>query len=743
MRRFYHPPLIALTGLFLALCLAYNLSLPLFEAPDEHDHVDYAAWLAGGNGLPHMSEDRDEVGEIWQPPLYYALIAAVIAPIEHAGLETIAPLSADWQAGLSRLAHYHTTAEAFPYRGAALAVHMARFVSSLLGLVTVLATYAIARLIIPGYALVAAALVALNPQFIFMSAAVNNDNLVIALASVALWLLVRLMTWPAAGDLGRRELALFVALGVVWGLAALAKLTGVTLGLVIGLGLLYRAWQRRSWPSLLFGGLIVGGVALAVAGWWFWRNWQLYGDPIAWDEMLAVTTGLLRPVWLSWPDTLRYATFLRQSYWAMFGYGVAAPQSFYWLTYAIIALALIGLLKGAVSARRGRWLPDGRVTRPALWLLAVWALTVFVLLLRWMRQIDATNQGRLLYPGIAALSVLGAVGLAAFDGRRKWLGKAVVVALGCWAAAMPLLVIGPAFAQPRPLSPQAILNPVDFRFGDAIRLVGYELPPATEPGRPSEIALYWQAMSPIAESYVVAVRLLDPEGRPATSLDSLPFGGRYSTVVWEAGPVFRDAITLPPQTPAAAPGLGSLLVILYPRGDPDAPLAVTAGDAAVGNEAYVANLKITPSTPVTAGPPETTSATFGERFRLLGYGNVAETMEPGWTIAVELYWQAEEPDGRDYTVFVHLIDEAGALLAQSDAPPQQGRFPTSIWAAGERVVDQKFITIPYNASPGEATLLVGLYDATTGERLPAFESTGRRHAGDAVPLTTIRIVERP
>jgi hypothetical protein len=206
--------------------------------------------------------------------------------------------------------------------------------------------------------------------------------------------------------------------------------------------------------------------------------------------------------------------------------------------------------------------------------------------------------------------------------------------------------------------------------------------------------------------------------------------------------VFRDVITLPPQAPAAAPGLGSLLVILYPRGQPDAPLAVTAGDTPVGNEAYVADLKITPSTPITAEPPQATDALFGDRFRLLGYGNVPESFEPGWILVPELYWQADEPDGRDYTVYVHVINEAGELVAQSDGPPQQGAYPTSIWAAGERVVDLKFIPIPLGTPPGEVTLLVGLYDPATGERLPAWRADGSRYDGDAVPITTIRIVER-
>lgn len=743
MRPLVHSRLVALVGLFVALCLAYNVATPLYEAPDERDHVDYTGWLAGGNGFPHLVADREEVGEIWQPPLYYALVAAVIAPLDRAELDSIAPLSEDWQAGLSRLAHYHTAAESFPFRGAALTVHVARLVSTALGLITVLAAYAIARLLFPDddrarrYALVAATLVALNPQFIFMSAAVNNDNLVIALCSVAIWLLVRALIKGLPAD-GRARTGWFVLLGLVWGAAVLAKLTGLTLGLVIGLTLLYLARRERSWRTLLLGGALTGGTMLLVCGWWFLRNWQLYGDPLAWDEMLAVTGALVRPELLPWPDTLRYATFLRQSYWAAFGYGVLAPDSFYLMTTIIMAVALVGLIVYLLRARR----TAGGPRQFAFLILMIWSLTVFLFLLRWMRLIDTTNQGRLLFPAIAALGVPAAVGLAAFDGRRRhWVSTTAVVILGMWAAAMPTLVLRPAFAQPLPIVPETVAHPTDFRFGEAIRLVGYELPAATEPDRPLELALYWQATAPVGESYVVATRILDAEGRVATGVDELPFGGRYSTAVWEPGKVFRDSISLPPVSTSAAPGLGSLLVIIYPRGEPDAPLAVTVGDTPVGNEAYVARLKITPSVPVTLEPPKKVDALFGGRFRLLGYDNVAETMEPGWTIAPELLWQAERPDGRDYTIFVHLIDAEGRLLAQDDAPPQQGRYPTSIWEDGERVVDLKFVKIPYNTPPGEVTLWVGVYDPVTGERLPATRTDGSRYDNDAVPLISIRIAE--
>lgn len=736
MRPFINPRLVALLALFAALCAVYNIVTPLFEAPDERDHVDYADWLASGNGLPHLVADRAAVGEIWQPPLYYALVAPAIAPIDRADLETIAPLSGDWRAGLSRVAHYHTAAEDFPWRGAALATHMARAVSTILGLITVLATYAIGRRLLPRHALVAAALVALNPQFIFMSAAVNNDNLVIALCSLALWMLVRLITDTQPDGRPRNpNWVWYAALGLVWGLAALAKLTGLTLGLVIGLTLLYLAWQRRSWRPLLLGGALTGGTMLLVCGWWFWRNWQLYGDPLAWREMLAVTGGLVRPALLSWPETLRYAIFLRQSYWAAFGYGILAPDMFYLMTTAIMVLATVGLALQAIhGTRRG-----GTPARFAMWILALWSLTVFFFLLRWMRQIDTTNQGRLLFPAIAALGVLGALGLAALDGRRLLVSRAVVVALGCWAAALPMLTIKPAYAQPQQIQASAIANPVDILFGDSIRLLGYSLPAVTEPGRPVEVTLYWDGIRPMTDSYIVAARILDPAGQVATGVDSLPAGGRYSTVVWEPGRPFRDVYTLPPVSADAVPGLGNLLVIVYPRGEPDKPLDVTRDGVLIGHEAYPGTIKISPPVAVRFEPQHQSAAVFDDRIWLAGY-DVPETARSGDTLPLTLYWEAIAPIGGDYTVFVHLVNEAGELVAQSDGPPRAGAYPTGIWSAGEQVVDERVLALPPDLLPGTYAILIGLYDPATGARLPVYDADGTRRPDDAIELAGVGIV---
>lgn len=736
-RPFFDARLAALLALFVALAAAYNAVTPLFEAPDERDHVSYANWLANGGGLPHLVADRAAVGEIWQPPLYYALVAAVIAPIDRAGFPITAPLSDDWLAGSTYVAHYHRAGEGFPWHGTALATHIARFVSTALGLITVLATYAIGRRLLPGYALVAAALVALNPQFVFMSAAVNNDNLVIALSAVVLWLLARLITDLEPDgrprDPGWRE---YVALGALWGLAALAKLTGLTLGSVIGLTLLYLAWRRRSWRPLLWGGALVGATLLLVCGWYFWRNWQLYGDPLAWQQMLDVTGGLVREELLPWPDTLRYTVFLLYSYWAIFGYGVFAPDSFYLMTKIIMGLMALGLALRIVRDLRTGLTPS----RAGLWLMGVWSLTVFLFLLRWMRQIDATNQGRLLFPAVAALGVLGAAGLATLEGRRRLLSTTAVVVLGSWAAALPLLTIAPAYAWPQPVAMAAIPNPTDILFGDAIRLLGHELPAEVVPGQPVDLALYWQTDRPLTRSYFIAVRVLDPAGQVVTGADMLPAGGRYSTVVWESGRPFRDVYHLPPISEDAIPGRGTVLVVVYPRGAPGEPLPVTVGGQFTGYEARPGAIKLPP--PATRLEPSRLSgATFDGSFRLMGY-DAPETAHPGDPLALTLFWEALQPDGRDYTVFVHLVDGAGELVTQSDGPPRTGMYPTGIWSAGEQVRDEHVLGLPPDLPPGKYEIRVGLYDPASGARLVAYEGDGIRWADDAVGLVAIEIVPR-
>jgi len=105
-------------------------------------------------------------------------------------------------------------------------------------------------------------------------------------------------------------------------------------------------------------------------------------------------------------------------------------------------------------------------------------------------------------------------------------------------------------------------------------------------------------------------------------------------------------------------------------------------------------------------------------------------LRPGDSLVVTLYWQslAEMKAGilaKDYSVFVHLLDENELIVAQRDMYPGQGLYPTSLWSVGDAIANRYVLLLPETAfAPNQAQLEVGLYDFATGERLLAYGSDG-------------------
>ncbi len=95
------------------------------------------------------------------------------------------------------------------------------------------------------------------------------------------------------------------------------------------------------------------------------------------------------------------------------------------------------------------------------------------------------------------------------------------------------------------------------------------------------------------------------------------------------------------------------------------------------------------------------------------------TLETGQTVVVTIPWQVRETPDQDWSVFLHLMDEDGVVVAQRDSYPGGGAWPTGDWRAGDVVTDTHRLTLPFAAGspPCEACrLLLGWYDAETGAR---------------------------
>jgi hypothetical protein len=332
------------------------------------------------------------------------------------------------------------------------------------------------------------------------------------------------------------------------------------------------------------------------------------------------------------------------------------------------------------------------------------------------------------------------LGLATLWQNRQWVLRGLIVVLGVWTAVMPLIIIQPAYAQPAP-QPQIepVPNPQQIQFGEHIHLLGYQVrQPAVKEGEQLMVDLFWEASQPITDSYTVALALTDASGQVVASLDTIPYQGRYATAVWAPGHPFQDTYTLPPVRSLPTPGNGNIFLTLYPWRQTEKALPVTVNTIEVGQKLMLSSIKIAPSSDAQFQPTVKTSVDFGPAFRLVGY-DMEDNAAPGLPFPITLYWNAVKPDGQEYTVFVHMVDASGQLVAQADSPPQANTYPTSIWAGGEQIRDEHVLMLPPDLPDGPYQILIGLYHTDTGVRLPAVQTDGERWTNDAVTLSMIHV----
>jgi hypothetical protein len=545
----------------------------------------------------------------------------------------------------------------------------------------------------------AAALTAFNPMFHFVSAAVNNDILAALFGSLALLLITKRK--PQAFGFW------LLALGFVLGVGALTKLSLVAM---IPLALLVVAldtWRRYSGASLTRRAALVIGhcalvilPALAISGWWFLRNWRLYGDPTAVSVFMEILGYRTEPLTLQdlWEE---FGTF-RRTYWGLFGgVNVPAPEPVY-VFYDLLSLAgLAGLGLHAWRRRRegiGVW-----------WVPALWVGILFAALLRWV-MMYYSFQGRLMFPGIAALGTFLALGFGEWFPERwrpaaTWTAGGVLLVL---ALLVPFVSILPAYAYPESLTladmpVEARVEPVDV--GGVARIVGWELDEqVVQPGDRSayvEVVVYWEAVVPDGRDYLGFAKLLGRGHQLAGQINRHPADGMVPTSLWQPGQVWRDLYHIPVAPTALAPSLLRVEVGLY---DPEAKDDL--GSVRVGEA------KLVP--PMAQTPPG----------HLLEVDLSSQSAKPEETITLTLYWEALRMPSTDYQVFVHLLGAEPEPVAQGDGPPLMGDYPTGVWAPGEVVVDPHSIVLPVDVAPGQYRLLVGMYSLETLVRLPRLDGAG-------------------
>ena len=715
-----------ITLLFVILGVVYSLATPIFEASDELWHYPVVKHIADGRGLPIQ---RPGVEAPWQqegsqPPGYYALAALVTAWIDTDDLSECAGLIR-WRTPASHWLRATRTwssipnARRFPGAGRPWQFTSSGSCPCCLGAFAVYLTYRLALEVAPrrsDLALAAAALVAFNPMFLFISGSVNNDNLIVPLATLILCLVVRTLRQGWLGN-GRALL-----LGFLLGLAALTKLSGLALLPLTAAVLVVVAARRRAWGALFRWGALIAVPVIAVAGWWYLRNWQLYGDPTGLNAMLDIAGR--RPEPFTFQRLKSEFQGFRLSYWGVFGgFNVIAPQPLYWF-YDLLVLAGMAGWAAWLVRRRGQWRSPAA---ERLLVLAVWVLLVLVALIRWTAQTYA-SQGRLAFPAIGAIAVLVAFGLAGWLPRR-WQGRglaAVSVALFLLAAAIPFAVIRPAYARPPILTEADVPAGVqrsDVTHGGVLRLLGYELPrESVRPGGTVPVTVYWQLTEPTDRNLAVFVHLLGRGWDPVGQVNSYPGLGAYPLNLLRPGDVVRDTYQVPVVVTATAPSLLRVDVGLFDFADPVRGGLPVSDMAGAETRAMLGAVRLLPYTDV-SDLPQTPRFDLGGQAALVGYDFPQNVMQPGDTLPITLFWQAQARMPEDYQVFVHLMGPDGRPVAQGDKSPLDGDWPTSAWEPGQTFRDDYQIEIPVDLAPGAYELRVGLY------RLADFTAAAGARAG--------------
>jgi len=248
-------------------------------------------------------------------------------------------------------------------------------------------------------------------------------------------------------------------------------------------------------------------------------------------------------------------------------------------------------------------------------------------------------------------------------------------------------------------------EPLNLRVANGTTLEAFGADRRLEPGQTLRAAISWSwpgGQRPDKLRYAIFGHLVDGSGKVLAETDNplLP------SVDWRAGEQMVQWLDLP--IPAdAPPGRYGLDVGIYAQDGVARQQLTDASGKAIGGSLTLSGFVVPP--PPGTAPPGPPAARLGDGIDLLAYRVTSSNSK----LQLDLTWGAEAQPSKDYTVFVHLLDGSGRVVAQADSQPRGGDFPTSAWRRGDVVADSYTLSAP----PGQYTVEVGMYYLPTLERL--------------------------
>ena len=244
--------------------------------------------------------------------------------------------------------------------------------------------------------------------------------------------------------------------------------------------------------------------------------------------------------------------------------------------------------------------------------------------------------------------------------------------------------------------------------GEVATIVGGSFPEQpVNPGFPIEMSLLWEIARPPTQTQFFAVRFTGANGRGEAEIPLFNERDIYPPSRWGEMQLVRThhRVLVPAELDA---GTYELAIVLNDSAKPEATESGTVALLQVREPDRVFDAAFLPTR---------VNASFANLIQLTSFDISETVLSPGQATQVSLQWKALAPMRESYSVFVHLLDASGAIVAQSDGLPGSPPRATSTWIRDEIVLDRRSIMLGPDVPLGLYRLAVGLYDPISGTRI--------------------------
>jgi hypothetical protein len=116
-----------------------------------------------------------------------------------------------------------------------------------------------------------------------------------------------------------------------------------------------------------------------------------------------------------------------------------------------------------------------------------------------------------------------------------------------------------------------------------------------------------------------------------------------------------------------------------------------------------------------SAPDDPLDIRFGDVARIIDYSVSPESIRPGEAVDVTVTWEVLHPTDQPHQVFIHLISQQGAMVAQRDTYTGLGNYPSQWWVPGHIFTETYRVYVPDTAiSPDDVVVRIGLSNPDEG-----------------------------